>query len=44
MGKSREVVIYRLVSEGTVEEMIFLRQVYKQVKWWSLLVPTFYVF
>ena len=31
IGQSRNVEVYRLVTEGTVEEMIYLRQVYKQV-------------
>ncbi len=30
IGQSRDVRVYRLVTEGTVEEMIYLRQVYKQ--------------
>lgn len=32
IGQSRDVKVYRLVTEGSVEEMIYLRQVYKQVR------------
>lgn len=32
IGQSRDVIVYRLITEGTVEEMVYLRQVYKQVK------------
>ena len=31
IGQSRDVKVFRLITEGTVEEMMYLRQVYKQV-------------
>ena len=31
IGQSRDVKVYRFISEATVEENIYLRQVYKQV-------------
>lgn len=31
IGQRRDVRVYRLISSGTIEEMIYLRQVYKQV-------------
>ena len=31
IGQRRNVRVYRLISAGTIEEMIYLRQVYKQV-------------
>ncbi|XP_044166630.1 DNA excision repair protein ERCC-6-like 2 isoform X4 [Acropora millepora] len=30
IGQRRDVRVYRLISSGTIEEMIYLRQVYKQ--------------
>ncbi|XP_068677020.1 DNA excision repair protein ERCC-6-like 2 [Montipora foliosa] len=30
IGQRRDVKVYRLISSGTIEEMIYLRQVYKQ--------------
>ena len=32
LGQSRDVRVYRLITMGTVEENIYLRQVYKQVE------------
>lgn len=32
IGQCRDVTVLRLISLGTVEEIIYLRQVYKQVK------------
>lgn len=31
IGQTRDVKVYRLVSAGTIEENIYLRQIYKQV-------------
>ena len=31
IGQSRDMKVFRLITEGTVEEMMYLRQVYKQV-------------
>lgn len=31
IGQRRDVKVYRLISLGTIEEMMYLRQVYKQV-------------
>ena len=31
IGQCRDVKVYRFITEGTVEEIIYLRQVYKQV-------------
>lgn len=31
IGQSRDVKVFRLISLGTVEEIMYLRQVYKQV-------------
>lgn len=31
IGQRRDVRVYRLISLGTIEEMMYLRQVYKQV-------------
>lgn len=31
IGQRRDVRVYRLISSGTIEEMMYLRQVYKQV-------------
>lgn len=32
IGQRRNVKVFRLISLGTVEEMMYLRQIYKQVK------------
>ena len=32
LGQSRDVKVYRLVCSGTIEENIYLRQLYKQVR------------
>lgn len=32
IGQCRDVTVLRLISLGTVEEIIYLRQVYKQVR------------
>lgn len=32
IGQCRDVTVLRLISLGTIEEVIYLRQVYKQVK------------
>ena len=31
IGQRRNVRVYRLISEGSIEENIYLRQIYKQV-------------
>lgn len=31
IGQCRDVTVFRLISLGTVEEIIYLRQIYKQV-------------
>ena len=32
IGQRRNVQVYRLVSAGTIEENMYLRQIYKQVQ------------
>ena len=32
IGQRRNVKVYRLISSGTIEENMYLRQIYKQVK------------
>ena len=40
IGQSRDVKVFRLITEGTVEEMMYLRQVYKQVCVHKLVIRT----
>lgn len=30
IGQTREVVVYRLITSGTIEEKVYHRQIYKQ--------------
>jgi len=32
IGQRRNVSVYRLISVGTIEENIYMRQIYKQVR------------
>ena len=31
IGQCRDVKVFRFITEGTIEEIMYLRQVYKQV-------------
>lgn len=42
IGQCRDVTVLRLISLGTVEEIIYLRQVYKQVNAQILNIITLY--
>ena len=38
IGQHRDVSVYRLISTGTIEENMYLRQIYKQVKLENILL------
>lgn len=40
IGQRHDVKVYRFISEGTIEEILYLRQVYKQVTYFATIVDT----